>query len=146
MDALTLQGAVGGTALLLGLSDGSPSLTTEGPGAGGYCTVLLAADWLLPLAGWFAGEARHVSLGDLPGTLYGRRLDVRGDETAFVWNTHTWARLECDLPYGIARVTVGPRAKTHGTSVRLSPEARQDVAAWLRRADAEGRARHGMSA
>jgi hypothetical protein len=141
MDTLTAPGVVPDTSLRLALDDPKPVMSVQAPGAGGYSAVLLAADWLLPLAAWFAGEAQPASVGDLPGTLYGRTLDVRGDEAAIVWNTHTWARLDCILPFGTARVTIGPRGKAYGTVVMLEPEARQDVAAWLRRADAEDRAR-----
>lgn len=144
MEALTAPGTVRFTELRFTPSPcGKTSMTVQAPGAGGYASVLLAADWLLPLAAWFAGEAQPAALGDRPGTLYGRTLDVRGDESAIVWNTHTWARLECTLPFGDVRVQIGPRGKGYGTPVTLLPETRQDVAAWLRRADAEGWTRRG---
>lgn len=135
---LTVDGFAGGTSLRLVPDDRKIGMTVDAPGPRGYRTVLLAADWLLPLAAWFAGEARPAALGDRPGTLYGRSLAVHNDETATVWNTHTWARLECDRPFGDCRVLVGPRGKSYGGAVLLEPEARQDVAAWLRRADSQG--------
>jgi hypothetical protein len=138
MDALTIPGTVLGAALrFTPPEDGKPAMTVEGLFAGQYTTVLLSADWLLPLAAWFAGEAQPAALGDRPGTLYGASLAVHGDETATVWNTYTWARLECLTPYGDARVAIGPRGKEYGTSVLLPPEGRQSAAAWLRRTDAE---------
>lgn len=135
MDAHIVPGNVRDTALRLD-SRGKPLLTAMSGDV--HHSVLLAPGWLLPLAAWFAGEAQPVALGDRPGTLYGRTLDVRGDGDALVWNTHTWARLDCLLPYGSARVRIGPRGRDTCTAVMLSPEARQDVAAWLRRAAAEG--------
>jgi hypothetical protein len=147
MDAFTTPGAVRGTALELAPSaGGKPDMTVLGPRTSGHSGVLLDADWVLPLAAWFAGEAQPVSLGGRPGTLYGRTLDVRGDERAIVWNTHTWARLDCLLPFGDARVTIGPRGKGYGSTVMISPEARQDVAAWLRRANSEGWTRRELTA
>lgn len=146
MDAHIVPGNVRDTALRLDPSDRKPMLTVTGPGSGGHSTVLLAPDWLLPLAAWFAGEAQPVVLGDRPGTLYGRTLDVRGDGDALVWDTHTWARLDCLLPYGTARVRIGPRGRDTCVAVMLSPEARQDVAAWLRRAAAEGWAEQAATA
>lgn len=144
MNTLTVPGTVRETALRLAPSHcGKPGMTVQAPGAGGYATVLLAADWLLPLAAWFAGEAQPAALGDRPGTLYGRTLDVRGDDAAIVWNTHTWARLACLTPFGSATVRIGPRGRAYGTVVMLDPGERQDAAAWLRRADAEGWTRRG---
>lgn len=138
MDILTTPGTAGHTGLRLTPGDnGKAVLSVVSEHVEGQARVVLAADWLLPLAAWFAGEARPASLGDRPGTLYGVSLDVRGDESAVVWNTHTWARLDCTAPFGIAQVLVGPRAKSQGHIVMLWPEARQDVAAWLRRASAE---------
>lgn len=145
MDTLTVPGNVRATELEFAPADGKMLMTAHGPSTGGHSSVLLNADWLLPLAAWFAGEARPAALGDLPGTLYGRRLDVRGDEAAIVWNTHTWARLDCIRPFGTARVAVGPRGRGFVCTVTLSPEARQDVAAWLRRADAEGWTKPGVA-
>lgn len=139
MEAFTAPGTVRFTELRFTPSPcGKTSMTVQAPGAGGYATVLLAAGWLLPLAAWFAGEAQPVSLGDRPGT-----LDVRGDESAIVWDTRTWARLECILPFGDVRVQIGPRGKGYGTPVTLLPETRLDVATWLRRADSEGWTRRG---
>ncbi|WP_086559960.1 hypothetical protein [Streptomyces africanus] len=146
MDALTTPGNVRETALRITPADGKLLMTVVGPFAGGHSGVLLSPDWVLPLAAWFAGEAQPVALGDRPGTLYSRRLDVSGDEYSVVWNTHTWARLDCLLPFGTARVQTGPRGKAYGSTVMLSPEARQDVAAWLRRADAEGWTRRELTA
>lgn len=146
MDALTVSGNTRETVLEFAPADGRLLMTAHGPSTGGHSCVLLDPLWVLPLAAWFAGEAQPAALGDLPGTLYGRRLDVRGDEAAIVWNTHTWARLGCSLPFGTARVVVGPRGKGCGCTVTLSPEARQGVAAWLRRADAEGWARRELTA
>ncbi|MER7488697.1 hypothetical protein ABTY20_22890 [Streptomyces sp. NPDC126497] len=136
MDTLIVPGTVGGTALRLDLSDGSTSLTVEGPFAGEHTTVLLSADWLLPLAAWFAGEAQPAALGARPGALI-----VHGDESAAVWDARTGARLECVLPFGSARVTIGPRGKVYGTTAMLPPEGRQSAAAWLRRTAAEDWAR-----
>ncbi|MGY5634219.1 hypothetical protein ACW7N6_38410 [Streptomyces sp. UC1A3] len=146
MDILTTPGNVRDTALRLGPTDGTVLMTVDGPGAGGHSSVTLRPDWLLPLAAWFAGEAQPAALGDRPGTLYGVSLDVRGDGAAVAWNTHTWARLDCRLPYGPARVTVGPRGRAQGSVVMLSPEARRNVATWLRRAGADGRARRELTA
>lgn len=143
MDALTIPGNVRETALEFSPVEDKLLMTVNFRVTGTHSSVLLAPDWVLPLAAWFAGEAQPVALGDRPGTLYGRRLDVSGDEYAVVWNTHTWARLDCLLPFGTARVQAGPRGKAYGSTVMLSPEARQDVAAWLRRADAEGWTQRG---
>ena len=146
MDAFTTPGYDRDTALRLGPADDRVLMTVEGPDAGGHSSVALAADWLLPLAAWFAGEARPAALGDRPGTLYGVSLDVRGDETAVVWNTHTWARLDCVLPFGTARVQIGPRGRAYASTVFLAPGARLDVAAWLRRDSAEGWTRRELTA
>lgn len=146
MDTLTVPGNVRETELEFTPADGKMLMTVHVRTADAHSSVLLAPDWLLPLAAWFAGEARPAALGDVPGTLYGRRLDVRGDEAAIVWGTHTWARLDCILPFGAARVTAGPRGRGFPCTVMLPPEARQDVAAWLRRADAEGWTRRELTA
>lgn len=146
MDALMIPGNVRETELEFAPADSKLLMTVRFRVTETHSSVLLNPDWLLPLASWFAGEARSAALGDVPGTLYGRRLDVRGDEAAIVWNTHTWARLDCRLPFGTARVAVGPRGKGSGCAVMLSPEARQDVATWLRRADAEGWTRRELTA
>lgn len=146
MDALTIPGTVRDTALRLDPASGTLLMTVRAPSAGGHSGVVLDPSWVLPLAAWFAGEARPAGLGDRPGTLYGRRLDVSGDEYAVIWGTHTWARLDCVLPFGTARVQVGPRGKAYGSTVMLDPEGRQDVAAWLRRADAEGWTRRELTA
>lgn len=147
MDTLTAPGTVGGTALRLALTDGSPSLTTEGPYIGRQNAVLLRPDWLLPLAAWFAGEAQpgitgHGEYGDPQG----RWLAVAGDDAAIVYGARSWARLECLTPYGGARVSVGPRGRMYGTAVLLPPEGRQNAAAWLRRTNAENRARRQPAA
>lgn len=146
MDALTIPGTVRETSLAFSPVEDKLLMTARFIHATPHTSVLLAADWVLPLAAWFAGEAQPVSLGDRPGTLYGRRLDVSGDEYAVIWNTHTWARLDCVLPFGTARVQAGPRGKAYGTTVMLSAESRQDAATWLRRADAEGWTRPALSA
>jgi hypothetical protein len=108
-------------------------MTVQHPTSGVHNSVVLRPDWLLPLAAWFAGEAQPAALGDLPGTLYGRRLDIAGDEYAVLWSTHTWARLDCVRPFGIARVQAGPRGRAYGSAVFLTPRARTDAAVWLRR-------------
>jgi hypothetical protein len=46
-------------------------------------------------------------------------------------------QLSCELPFGTAWVTVSVRRGTSSLEVALSAGARQDVATWLRRADAQ---------
>ncbi|MFD8226863.1 hypothetical protein ACFV16_22125 [Streptomyces massasporeus] len=139
MDAFEIPGNVRGTALRFAPGhDGTLLMTARFITGGEHNSVALDPAWVLPLAAWFAGEAQPVSLGDRPGTLYGRRLDVAGDEYAVVWGTHTWARLDCLLPFGTVRVQAGPRGRGFGSVVMLSAEARQGAAGWLRRTDAEG--------
>lgn len=104
--------------------------------------VDLRPEWLLPLAAWFAGEARPGIHGhDEYGTPQGRSLAISGDEAAVVWDTRLWARLDCLLPFGAARVRIGPRGEQGSRVVMLPPHARQDVAMRLREADAAHRAR-----
>jgi hypothetical protein len=139
MDAFEIPGTVRGTALRFEPAhDDTLVMIAQFITPGGHNGVVLRPEWLRPLAAWFAGEAQPVSLGDRPGALYGCTLDIRSDEYAIVWSTHTWARLDCVLPFGTARVQVGPRGKAYGSTVMLSAEGRVDVAAWLRRIDAEG--------
>jgi hypothetical protein len=139
MDAFEIAGTVRGTALRFEPAhDGRLVMLALFITSGGHNGVVLDPDWFRPLAGWFAGEAQPAALGDLPGTLYGKRMDIAGDEYAIIWSTHTWARLDCVLPFGTARVQTGPRGKAYGSAVMLSAEARQDVAGWLRRTAAEG--------
>ncbi|WP_030248029.1 hypothetical protein [Streptomyces sp. NRRL S-455] len=139
MDAFEAPGTVRGTALRFDPGHaGTLTMTTQFITAGTYNGVVLQPSWVLPLAAWFAGEAQPAAHGDLPGTLYGRRMDIAGDEYAIVWSTHTWAQLDCVLPFGTARVQAGPRGREYGSTVMLAPEARVDVAAWLRRTHAEG--------
>ncbi|MFH8805254.1 hypothetical protein ACH4F6_37890 [Streptomyces sp. NPDC017936] len=139
MDAFEIPGNVRGTALRLAPTgdDGKAVLTVWHRDSGAHSSVILDRSWLLPLGAWFAGEAQPVALGDRPGTLYGRHLAVFGDERATVWSTHTWARLDCVLPFGTARVRVGARGRAGGVALMLSSEARQDIAVHLRRLDAE---------
>jgi hypothetical protein len=134
MGTFTVPGVAGHTVLRFTPADaGKVALSVVHGHTDEHPSVVLQPDWLLPLAAWFAGEAQPAALGDRPGTLYGWRLDVRGDELAVIWNTHTWARLDCVRPFGVARVLIGPRGRGHGKDVMLWPEARQDAAAWLRR-------------
>lgn len=140
MELSEIPGTVRDMALMLDPTDGAPFMAVTGWNVGGHSAVKLDPSWLRPLAAWFAGEAQPAALGDHPGTLYGRRMDIVGDEETVIWSMHTWARLDCRLPFGTARVSIGPRDKGYGWTVLLSPEARQDVATWLRRADAEHRA------
>ncbi|MGW2213291.1 hypothetical protein, partial [Streptomyces sp. NPDC001781] len=100
-------------------------------------SVILRPEWLRPLAAWFAGEARPGIVGrDEYGMPYGRWLAVNGDETAVAASTHSEARMDCVSPFGTARVAVGVRRGLSALAVMLTPEARQDVAVYLRRADA----------
>jgi hypothetical protein len=139
MDAFEIPGTVRGTALRFDPGHGGTLiLTAQFITAGVHNSVVVQPSWVLPLAAWFAGEAQPVALGDRPGTLYGRRMDIAGDEYAVLWSTHTWARLDCVLPFGTARVQAGPRGKAYGSTVMLSAEGRAAVAGWLRRTDAEG--------
>lgn len=138
MDALIIPGTVSGTALRFDPANNVVLMTVDGPFAGEHTAALLSPDWLLPLAAWFAGEAQPAALGDRPGTLYGVNLAAHGDGKAVVWNTHTWARLDCLRPFGDARVQIGPRGKAYGSVVLLPPEGRQNAAAWLRRTRPEG--------
>jgi hypothetical protein len=147
MDAFEIPGTVRGTALRFDPGhDGTLVMTVQFITPGGHNGVVLDPSWILPLAAWFAGEAQPAALGDLPGTLYGKRMDISGDEYAIVWSTHTWARLDCLLPFGTARVQAGPRGKAYGSVVMLTPEGRAAAAEWLRRTDAEGWTRRELTA
>jgi hypothetical protein len=100
--------------------------------------VILRQEWLRPLAAWFAGEAHPGIVGhDEYGMPYGRWLAINGDESAVAVGVHTEAQLSCELPFGTAWVTVSVRRGTSSLEVALSAGARQDVATWLRRADAQ---------
>lgn len=136
METFRIPGNTWGTALWIRpISSSAITLDVRNSDIGGHGSVVVRPEWLRPLAAWFAGEAEPVSLGD-PGST---QLYVVNDEAAVVWSTHTWARLRCRLPFGTAVVTAGPRGKDFGRVVMLSPEARQQVAGWLRRVDAEHR-------
>lgn len=137
----------GGTLRLLAFTSGRVMLTvTDATGHRGHSGVILQPGWLRPLAAWFAGEAEPITTGDDADLCYGPLLCVVSDEAAVVWSTHTWARLRCHQPYGDARVLVGPRDQSAVCGVALTPEARADVAAWLRRVDAANLVRPTASA
>lgn len=135
MNTFEAAGNTGGSALRFAPADDGATLVVVRFLDTRY-SVILDPSWLLPVAAWFAGEAQPVALGDRPGTLYGRRVDVFGDERATVWNERTWARLDCVLPFGTARIVAGPRGRASGVTVMLTPQARQDVAVHLRRLNA----------
>lgn len=136
-DSFAIPGNVTGTALVFSpAGDGSLVMTVAHENAAGHNSVILRPEWLRPLAAWFAGEAESVRRGEPLHVPYSRQLCVADDEEAMVWSTHTWARLRCRLPFGTALVTAGPRGRYFGWAVMLSPGARQDAAAFLRRADA----------
>lgn len=129
-----------GTLLRFEPADGKLLMTVRNPDIGGHDSVVLDADWLLPLAAWFAGEAQPGIVGhDEYGAPYGRWLAIASDEAAVAYGTHTWARLDCLRPYGRARVAIGPRGRAGGFAAMLSPSARAAVATWLRRVAAEYR-------
>jgi len=140
MEPFEIPGSVAGTALRFEpAGDGRPVMTAWVDGyTAGYNSVVLRPEWLRPLAAWFAGEAEPGIVGhDEYGMPYGRWLTMAGDETAVVTNTHTEARLECLSPYGHAWVTIGPRNWHVQAAVGLSPGARAEAAAFLRRISAE---------
>jgi hypothetical protein len=139
MEPLEIPGTVQGTMLrFVPAGDGTVALSAMHIPSGLHSSVILRADWLRPVAAWFAGEAQPGITGhDEYGTGYGRWLAVAGDRAALLYGTHTEAQLEARMPFGTARVVVRRRGKTHGVSVMLAPEARQNVAEWLRRADAQ---------
>lgn len=140
MKTFEISGNVTGTALRVARTeDGRLTMTAWVDGyTDSHDSVILRPEWLRPLAAWLAGEAEPGIAGhDEYGTPYGRWLAVSGDETAVVYSTHTRAELTCSLPFGAARVAVGPRNRLVRFVVMLSPEARVQVAAHLRRISAE---------
>ncbi|QDN64464.1 hypothetical protein [Streptomyces sp. S1D4-14] len=138
MEPFEISGSVADTALRLAPGDGKLVLSVLTGSVPEHRSVALEPSYLLPLAAWFAGEACPGIVGhDEYGTPYGRWLTIGGDEAAVMYGTHTEARMRCTLPFGKAGVTIGQRGRTGGFTVTLSPEARQGVAAWLRRMDAE---------
>ena len=146
MDMIQLDDQTAGTSLrLVPSADGRVALTVmRGPGPE-HTGVILRREWFRPLASWLAGEAGPGIVGhDEYGMPYGRWLVVAGDETAVVYGTHTWAQLRCSEPFGPALVTVGPRGLARGLTVLLTFGGRTDVAAWLRRADAESWAKSAV--
>lgn len=136
MELFETAGNVAGTALRIEpTGDGRLVMTAMHRATGRRDSVILRPEWLLPLGAWFAGEARSGIVGhDEYGLPYGRWLAINGDESAEVVGVHTEARLDCLLPFGTARVTVSVRRGRSSLVVMLSPEARQKMAAWLRRA------------
>lgn len=143
MDPFEIAGNAAGTALRFAPAhDGKLLMTVwslDRSGLGGHESVTLQTSWLRPLAAWLAGEAQQGIVGHGEyGMPYGRWLTIGGDETAVACSTHTEARLECRSPYGSARVTIGPRGRqVRGYTTVLSPRARREMAAWLRRADSK---------
>lgn len=126
--------------------NGKILLTVLSRTGGAHESVVLRPAYLRPLAAWMAGEAQPGIVGhDEYGMPYGRWLSVAGDRTAVVYGTHSVAQMECAAPYGAARVALGPRRGSGTLAVRLLPEARTDLAAWLRRADAQGWARQSTA-
>lgn len=138
MDAFEAAGTVDGTALrFTPIGDGRLTMTVMHRHTGGQDSVILRPEWLRPLAAWFAGEARPGIVGhDEYGMPYGCWLAIGGDESAVVTSTHTEALLDCPAPFDAARVRIGVRRGRPRFTARLSPEARQEVAAHLRRTDA----------
>ena len=138
MERLEIPGNVTGTALVFTPNDdGRLTMTVGVSNTSPHGSVVLQPGWLLPLAAWLAGDARPGIVGhDEYGMPYGRWLTVAGDETAVMYGTHTRAEMTCLLPFGTARVAVGPRDRAVRYAVMLSPEARAEAAAYLRRVDA----------
>lgn len=138
VERFEIEGNVTGTALVFApTGDGRLTMTVGRSNTSPHGSVVLRPEWLRPLAAWLAGDARPGIVGhDEYGMPYGRWLAVAGDETAVVYGTHTRAELTCRLPFGTARVAVGPRDRATRHAVMLSPEARAEAAAYLRRVDA----------
>jgi hypothetical protein len=140
MEMIRLDDRETGKALLLGHltgDDGKLILSVTEGRTDSHRSVILRPEWLRPLAAWFAGEAEPGIVGhDEYGLPYGRWLAIGSDEGAVVTSTHAQALLDCRSPFGTARVVIGPRGR-HGLAVTLTAGARADVAAYLRRADAE---------
>lgn len=139
VERLELEGNVAGTALVFApTGDGRLTLTVGPSNTSPHGSVVLQPEWLRPLAAWLAGDTRPGIVGhDEYGMPYGRWLAIAGDETAVVYATHTRAELTCRLPFGTARVAIGPRGRATRYAVMIPPEARTELAAYLRRADAE---------
>lgn len=138
MERLEIAGNVTDTALVFApTEDGRLRMTVQHFTAGLHDSVVLRPEWMRPLAAWLAGDARPGIVGhDEYGTPYGRWLTVAGDETAVAYGAHARAELTCRQPYGAARVAIGPRNRPTRCAVMLSPEARAEAAAHLRRIDA----------
>lgn len=138
MDPLEIPGDTAGTALRFApTGDGRLTMTVLHRSSGGQDSVILRPEWLGPLGAWFAGEARPGIVGhDEYGTPYGRWLAIGGDESAVAVAVHTEALLDCPAPFGAVRVRISVRRGTSVLGLTLSPDARQRVAAHLRRIDA----------
>lgn len=138
MERLEIEGNTAGTALVFApTGDGRLTMTVGHANTSPHGSVILLPEWLRPLAAWLAGDARPGIVGhDEYGMPYGRWLTVGGDETVVMYGTHTRAEMTCLLPFGTARVAVGPRDRAVRYAVMLSPEARAEAAAYLRRVDA----------
>lgn len=138
MNRLEIAGNVTGTALVFSPAvDGQLLMTVGQVNTSPHGGVILLPEWLRPLAAWLAGDARPGIVGhDEYGMPYGRWLTIAGDETAVVYGTHTRAELTCRLPFGTARIAVGPRDRATRYAVVIPPDARTEAAAYLRRIDA----------
>lgn len=138
MERLEIAGNAAGTALVFApAGDGRLRMTVGHSNTSLYGSVALLPEWLRPLAAWLAGDARPGIVGhDDYGMPYGCWLTVAGDETAVMYGVHVRAELTCLLPFGPARVAVGPRDRAARYTVVIPPEARTEVAAYLRRTDA----------
>lgn len=138
MERLEIAGDASGTALVFTPArDGRLTMTVGDTNTSPHGSVVLQPGWLLPLAAWLAGDARPGIVGhDEYGMPYGRWLTIAGDETAVMYGTHTRAEMTCLQPFGTARVAAGPRDRAIRYAVVLSPEARAEAAAYLRRVDA----------
>lgn len=138
MEQLEITGNVAGTALVFApTGDGRLLMTVGASNTSPHGSVVLQPGWLRPLAAWLAGDARPGTVGhDEYGMPYGRWLTITGDETAVVYGVHVRAELTCRLPFGTSHIAIGPRDRATRYTVVLSPGARSEAAAYLRRTDA----------